>query len=75
MIKKNVGSVEAAEKKCCSDCIHAELHRWGNNPLIARCLVRQIPRQVANATIRCDLYQRRTAMPAIIEHNAYGTSG
>lgn len=33
----------AANLVCCMNCLHAQLHRYGNNPILAACLCQPQP--------------------------------
>lgn len=41
----------------CTECIHAELHRWMSNPVISICKALRGERFVASVTMRCPLYK------------------
>ena len=56
----------------CRDCRHAQLHRYGENPLLAYC-TRKPSRwgkhpfvvEIANAPMKCQLFEAATSEPTI----------
>lgn len=66
-------TVKPEQKACCRciDCIHTELHQWGEDPLISSCLI-ETRKEVACSKVRCYYFEPRrknAPLPVIIKHN------
>lgn len=59
--------VEAKKLHRCVECVNAKVLRWGNDPLIAECLVKGGERFVANAITICEEWEERKKQLVVTE--------